>query len=232
MNETTMRSSLMMFSFLLQYPDHEWLETADERFVEWSELLEESDGTAGPFRDRIAACLAGFAGMDGETITAQYVKTFDFSKKTNLYLTYNQLGEERERGPALLQLKDLYEEEDLVLSTEELPDYLPLVLEYAAVAEKDKGAALLVSFRKALEGIQEALSVAESPYHHVLSAILHLLDKSGVAVGSFHFEVPQGCAPGGTVTGCGPMWAAAGYGGGPADPSAMKRNPIGGRPSR
>lgn len=218
MQEMTLRSSWMMMSFLLQYPDAEWQEQADEMFVDWSQLLQdENDERAGQLRGLAEECISEFVGMESEVITENYVKTFDFSKKTNLYLTYGQLGEERERGPALLKLKRIYEEEDMILASEELPDFLPLVLEYVAVAEENKGISLLVSFRKALEGLREALITANSPYRHVLAGIVLLLDQSSVKEGSFHFEASMGYSGtgGGTgTTGCGPMWAAAGYGGG------------------
>ena len=151
MKDVTLRSSWMMFSFLLQYPDEQWQDTADDMFVSWCELIEEEDDeTIAPLRELTSDCIAGFAGMDPEAITAEYVKTFDFNKKANMYSTYGQLGEVRERGPALLKLKQIYEEEDMILSGEELPDYLPLVLEYVAVAEGDNGISLLVSFREVI----------------------------------------------------------------------------------
>lgn len=219
MKDITMRSSWMMFSFLLQYPDAQWQETADDMFVSWCELIQEEDEiTIGLLIELVSDYIAGFAGMDSEAITAEYVKTFDFNKKANMYLTYGQLGEERERGPALLKLKQIYDEEDMILSSEELPDFLPLVLEYVAVAEGDRGISLLVSFRKALESIRDVLLAADSIYSHVLVAILMLLDHSPVKEGSFTFDSVQNYSNDGEVSGCGngTMWAAAGYGVGTA----------------
>ncbi|MDQ0091452.1 nitrate reductase delta subunit [Paenibacillus anaericanus] len=218
MQDITLRSSWMMMSFLLLYPDEQWQERADDMFVNWCELLQdENDDQAVKLQEYASDCITEFVGMDSEVITGNYVKTFDFNKKANLYLTYGQLGEERERGPALLKLKQIYEEEGMILASEELPDYLPLVLEYVAVAEENNGVALLLSFRKALEGVRDALTAAGSPYRLVLMGILMLLDQSSVKEGSFHFEASVGYSGtgGGTgTTGCGPMWAAAGYGGG------------------
>ncbi|MNP16011.1 Nitrate reductase-like protein NarX [compost metagenome] len=216
MQDMTLRSSWMMLSFLLQYPDTEWQETADDMFVSWCQLLEEeNDVNTVQLKELVSDCIAEFIGMDSEAVTINYVKTFDFSKKTNLYLTYGQLGEERERGPALLKLKQIYEEEDLLLTSEELPDYLPLVLEYVAVAEGNKGVSLLISFRNALESVRDALIEAGSPYRHVILGILMLLDQSAVKEGSFQFEASVAYSDNtGAPTGCGPMWAAAGYGGG------------------
>jgi nitrate reductase delta subunit len=220
MQDMTLRSSWMMMSFLLQYPGEQWQEEADEMFVNWCQLLQDENNESTELIKAIASdCIAEFIGMDPDAITANYVKTFDFSKKTNLYLTYGQLGEERERGPALLKLKQIYEEEEMTLTSEELPDYLPLVLEYVAVADENKGVSLLVSFRKALESVKEALIEANSPYRHVLTGILMLLDQSSVKEGTFRFDDTHGnsvisAGNGSGTTSCGPMWASAGYGGG------------------
>lgn len=213
MKEFTRRSSWMLFSQLLQYPDVTWQDTADEMYVNWCHLIQDEQAESAKSLQELAGqCLVEFAGMDAEAITAAYVKTFDFSKKANLYLTYAQLGDDRERGPALLKLKQVYEEEEIVLDTDELPDYLPLVLEYVAIANEERGMGLLVSFRKALVSIRDTLHHAGSPYRHVLDAILLTLDQSGITEGSFDMTACVGCGSTPSSLGCGPMWAAAGYG--------------------
>ena len=75
----------------------------------------------------------------------EYVSLFDFSDKTTLNLTYHMFGEERDRtqkvqrGGALLLLKSLYSESGFQPSNIELPDYLPMTLEFVAIAPKDQG---------------------------------------------------------------------------------------------
>lgn len=213
MKDITLRSSWMLFSQLLQYPDETWQDASDEMYVDWCHLIQdEEEEVANTLQKLAGECIAAFAGMDAESITAAYVKTFDFGKKSNLYLTYGQLGEDRERGPALLRLKQLYEEEDMILDTDELPDYLPLVLEYVAVSQENRGIALLVSFRKALESIKSALDEQQSPYRHVMDAILWILDQSNITEGLIEITAPAACGSASAPQGCGPMWAAAGYG--------------------
>ncbi|WP_258525452.1 nitrate reductase molybdenum cofactor assembly chaperone [Paenibacillus sp. YN15] len=214
MKELTLRSNWMLFSQLLQYPEADWQDTADELYVNWRHFIqgEEEDEAVKPLQELAGQCLAELAGMDAEAIKAAYVKTFDFGKKSNLYLTYGQLGEDRERGPVLLQLKQIYEQEEIVLATDELPDYLPLMLEYAAVAGGDRGMRLLVSFRKAMVTIQEALHRSCSPYRHVLDGIMWIIDESGLTEGSFDMIASAGSGSTPPALGCGPMWAAAGYG--------------------
>lgn len=213
MKELTLRSSWMLFSQLLQYPDAQWHETADEMYVDWCHLIQEEEPVSvKTLQELTGQCLADFAGMDSETITAAYVKTFDFNKKANLYLTYAQLKEDRERGPALLKLKQVYEEEDIMLDTDELPDYLPLVLEYVAIASEERGIGLLISFRKAIVVIQEELHQMQSPYRHVLDAMLFIIDQSEMTEGTFDLNSIVRTGDTSPALGCGPMWAAAGYG--------------------
>ncbi|HEY7208208.1 MAG TPA: nitrate reductase molybdenum cofactor assembly chaperone, partial [Gaiellaceae bacterium] len=100
-----------------------------------------------------------------------YVETFDLRRRTSLYLTYYLHGDTRKRGMALLRLKRLYAQAGLELAREELPDYLPLVLEFAALAPGDAGETLLREHRPELELLRANLHDAGSPYADVLEAL-------------------------------------------------------------
>ncbi len=52
-----------------------------------------------------------------------------------MYVTYFNSGEQRERGIELPQLKNTYEQSGFLPTEKESPDYLPLMLEFAAIAE-------------------------------------------------------------------------------------------------
>lgn len=81
--------------------------------------------------------LRGVPGLQQE-----YVQTFDITPENSLHLTHHTFGESRERGPALVALGEEYKAAGLVPLDGELPDYLPLMLEYAALLEgKDPDAA-------------------------------------------------------------------------------------------
>ena len=64
------------------------------------------------------------------------MQTFDLGKRCALYLTFYSLGDRRDRGLALLRLKKLYRAAGLPQDGTELPDYLPVMLEFAAAAPR------------------------------------------------------------------------------------------------
>ena len=72
---------------------------------------------------------------------------------------------------ALLRLKRLYRAAGLVLEGQELPDYLPVMLEFAAAAPPGYGETILSEYRAALALIQRHLREQASPYAHLLDAI-------------------------------------------------------------
>jgi nitrate reductase molybdenum cofactor assembly chaperone NarJ/NarW len=103
------------------------------------------------------------------------VQTFDLKRRCGLYLTFYGLGDKRERGQALLRLRKLYRAAGLPQDGSELPDYLPLMLEFAAHAPDRRGERLLREQRPALELIRSALHDEHSPYAQLLDALAHLL---------------------------------------------------------
>jgi nitrate reductase delta subunit len=101
----------------------------------------------------------------------RYVETFDLDRRATLHLTYYLLGDTRKRGLALLRLKRLYTAAGLPLDTNELPDYLPALLEFAALAPDGYGAALLEEHRLALELLRLRLAEQESPWTCLLERL-------------------------------------------------------------
>ena len=129
-----------------------------------------------------ARAQAGFARfIDHVEATAarelgeHYVSTFDRRRRCCLYLTWWTDGETRRRGQALAGLKERYRRGGLELGNGELPDYLPVVLEYAATGDLADGLALLQEQRAGLELLRIALDDAGSPYADVVAAVCSLL---------------------------------------------------------
>jgi nitrate reductase molybdenum cofactor assembly chaperone NarJ/NarW len=106
-----------------------------------------------------------------------YVETFDLRRRCTLYLTYHRHGDTRRRGMALLEFKTAYRAAGLELSGSELPDYLPVVLDFAAATPA--GEELLRRHRADLELLRQALHGAGTPYAHVLDAVCARLPRLG-----------------------------------------------------
>ena len=107
----------------------------------------------------------------------RYVETFDLDRRTSLHLTYYVHGDTRKRGMALLRLKRLYAAAGLPFDTEELPDFLPALLEFAALAPDGYGETLLAEHRLALELLRRRLAEIESPWACLLAALCGSLPR-------------------------------------------------------
>lgn len=114
---------------------------------------------------------------DPNDIANHYVKTFDLRKRCALYLTYYRYGDTRNRGMALIEFKTAYRSAGFTPDEYELPDYLPMVLDFAALCER--GQRLLHGHRSDLELLRKALEAADSPYADLLAAVLATLPALG-----------------------------------------------------
>nr|WP_196788926.1 nitrate reductase molybdenum cofactor assembly chaperone [Streptomyces caniscabiei] len=160
---------LRLCSLLLQYPDRELTEAGPELAATVAAL------PPSPAATRLAAFTTWFAAQGPDGPQRHYVEMFDLRRRSSLYLTYYLHGDTRRRGMALLTLHQRYRAAGWDADTGELPDHLPVVLEFAALAGPRTGQAPLRQHRRGLELIHHALTDADSPYRHVLAALLTLL---------------------------------------------------------
>ena len=158
-------------SLLLEYPEGE-LFTVREELRQAVAGLHQSEATEalGKFLDWLDSTNPIAAGQ-------HYVETIDLHKRSGLYLTFYAEGDKRERGSALLRLKQMYRAAGLPLGGTELPDYLPVMLEFAADAPDGRGEIVLVEHRAALELIRASLRDHDSPYRHLIDAVCMTLGE-------------------------------------------------------
>jgi nitrate reductase delta subunit len=131
------------------------------------------DAEAAPLPRPCAAPFGRFLGWLRATppdeVARHYVATFDLRRRCALYLTYYRYGDTRKRGMAMLAFKAAYRASGLEPSDNELPDYLPLVLDFAAL--HPHGGKLLRAHRADLELLLRALRDAPSPYADIIEAV-------------------------------------------------------------
>ncbi|MEV0823347.1 nitrate reductase molybdenum cofactor assembly chaperone [Nonomuraea rubra] len=140
---------------LLAYPD--------ERFWRRLPLIREA---AEPY---FTAFFALAEELGPGELAAHYVDTFDLQRRCCLYLTYYTDGDTRRRGESLAGLKHRYRAAGWELMDDELPDFLPVMLEFAAC--EPSGAELLQEHRAGLELLLTALTERDSPYRHVIGTV-------------------------------------------------------------
>ena len=109
------------------------------------------------------------SGTSPDTVARHYVETFDLRRRCALYLTYYRYGDTRKRGMAMVAFKAAYRDAGLSPRDDELPDYLPMVLDFAAL--HPRGEKLLRAHRADLELLLRALRDVPSPYAHVVEAV-------------------------------------------------------------
>jgi nitrate reductase delta subunit len=110
-------------------------------------------------------------------VARHYVQTFDLRRRCALYLTYYRYGDTRKRGMAMVEFKAAYRGAGFTPDEDELPDYLPMVLDFGALC--DRGQRLLRAHRTDLELLRRALADAQSPYAEVLAAVCAHLPALG-----------------------------------------------------
>ena len=144
-------------SLMLCYPDEELLAARRDLARETPPMLE--------------SFCRWWIAEDPLALQQHYVETFDLDKRCGLYLSYSGEGDRRARGTSLLRLKRMYRAAGLPLEGSELPDYLPVMLEFAASARDGMGSLVLREHRAALELLRAALHEHGTPYAEVLDAV-------------------------------------------------------------
>lgn len=119
---------LVIVSRLLEYPDAALWQHQQEMFeaLASSEKLSKEDAHA------LGVFLRDLVAQDPLDAQAAYSELFDRGRATSLLLFEHVHGESRDRGQAMVDLMAQYERHGLLLDSHELPDHLPLYLEYLA----------------------------------------------------------------------------------------------------
>lgn len=155
---------LKLVSLLLQYPGPEV--RAALRELTGAERL--------ALDSRLARFLDWYRGTPPSELEREYVASFDFSRRASLHLSYHLHGDRRQRGIALLRLKQAYAGAGLEVTGAELPDYLPLMLEFAEL-EPELGRQLLSEHRVSIELVRAALREGGSPFAPLLELLAERL---------------------------------------------------------
>ena len=170
--------SLRALARLLSYPDSELRSNLSamrdalhtERAISAGRLAE---------LDVLMETLASGDALDTE---AAYVHLFDRGRATSLHLFEHVHGDSRDRGPAMIDLAQTYDKAGLYLAPGELPDYLPVVLEFVSTQPPSEARAFLGEMAHIFNAIFSALQQRQSAYASVIGALLELAGEKAQAV--------------------------------------------------
>lgn len=166
--------TLKALSALLSYPTPELIEACDDikAVTDREAVLPRAERKA---LHRLADDLS--AG-DIYDLQERYVLLFDRTRSLSLHLFEHVHGESRARGQAMVDLIKLYEDGGFTPTIEELPDFLPLFLEYASMLDAPEAIDLIGQPAHVFAALRERLAKRASPYEAVMWALVSLSKAS------------------------------------------------------
>ncbi len=171
-------NSLRVLAGLLSYPD-----AGMRRYLgEMRDTLHDERALTPGRLAELDALIDSLSGADALETEASYVQLFDRGRATSLHLFEHVHGDSRDRGPAMIDLQQTYEKAGLLLAPGELPDYLPVVLEFVSTQPPREARDFLGEMAHIFNAIFSALQQRQSAYASVIGALLELAGEKAQAV--------------------------------------------------
>jgi nitrate reductase molybdenum cofactor assembly chaperone NarJ/NarW len=155
---------------LLSYPT----EALQAATGEIAALLADEAILSAKEQTAIGALLADLATTDIYDLQERYFVLFDRSRTLSLHLFEHVHGESRDRGQAMADLLALYGSHGLEMTAGELPDFLPLFLEFLSLLPDIEARALLAEPASILRALADRLATRNTPYATVMTALAEL----------------------------------------------------------
>lgn len=170
--------TMRVLAHLLRYPGPEFR----AHIPEMQHALNDEAALAPMRLTELDALLRHLAQHPSLEVESDYVELFDRGRSTALHLFEHVHGDSRERGPAMIDLIQTYEQGGLYLGAEELPDHLPVLLEFASTQPAAQAREFLGEIAHIVRTIFSALQAKQSPYASVLAAVLELAGENAETV--------------------------------------------------
>ena len=165
--------TLKILSALLSYPEAETQAATREI---WAEVARDTS-LGGVPRAALLDHVEAIGGSDLLELQERWVGLFDRTRSLSLHLFEHVHGESRERGQAMVDLQDLYAEHGLDRVATEMPDYLPLFLEFLSILPADRAIELLGETVHILTTLAERLEKRQSSYAAIFRALTEIADR-------------------------------------------------------
>jgi len=157
-----------VLSALLSYPTEALIEAAPE----FAAVLDAEKLVPAASRRAVDLLIEEIAIGEVYDLQERYGLLFDRSKTLALHLFEHVHGESRDRGQAMVDLKAMYENAGLFIAANELPDYVPLFLEFLSIRPLSEARELLGQSAHILAALAERLGRRESNYKAVFDALV------------------------------------------------------------
>ena len=166
--------SLKAISVLLDYPTAELQASADA--IE--QALCEERAIPGPELEQVRAFIDRLRRTDIMDLQEKWVGMFDRSKRLALHLYEHSHGESRDRGQAMVNLALTYRMNGFELAASEMPDYLPLFLEFLSLIPEAPARRYLTDAIDIIEALRIRLEERDSTYAALLAALIPLASRA------------------------------------------------------
>lgn len=164
-------------SLLLSYPSEEL-----QQAIPGIDALLHADGLLGPKRmETLAPLLRDLARGDLYDLQERYVLLFDRSRTLSLNLFEHIHGESRDRGGAMVDLLEMYRAGGFDLGGTELPDHLPVLLEYLSTRPLAEAREILQGAGHILVALGERLVRRDAAYAAVLEVLVAIAEADPAA---------------------------------------------------
>ena len=170
--------SLRVLARLLSYPDAE----LRANLAALRGALHEERALAPQRVAELDALIGSLGRAEPLEVEAEYVELFDRGRATSLHLFEHVHGDSRERGPAMIDLAQTYGKAGMYLAEGEMPDFLPVVLEFTSTQPPREAREFLAEMAHIFNAIFAALQQRSSPYACVLGALLELAGEKASPV--------------------------------------------------
>ncbi len=159
--------TLKVLSVLLSYPEAEMLAALDEM----AGVIEQENLLLAAHKKSVLALIDTYRGADLLDAQEAYVALFDRGRFLSLHIFEHVHGESRDRGQAMVNLLQMYEAHGFEMSTHELPDYIPLFLEFLSQQEQTEAVQLLHDAMPVLSLLGARLTERGSEFSAIFDAL-------------------------------------------------------------
>lgn len=170
-------TTLRALARLVDYPS-DWLHSSSA-LTELEDALKTLSGADGEALREFFAWLATSKEMEVE---ASYVQQVETSRQGSLYMFEHLLGESRARGEAMASLRSHYVQHGFLEISNELPDFLPVMLEFASAQSESEARQFLGEVKPVLAQVTSHHIEKQSPWRLPLSLLITWLDSASSPV--------------------------------------------------
>ncbi len=159
--------TLKVLGFLLTYPSAQTIEVLGE----CREILSAEKWLPSDTLSALGEMMDYMQSTDLLDLQEEYVALFDRTPSLCLHLFEHVHGDSRDRGQAMVDLSDVYKDAGLIINTKEIPDFLPLFLEYLSLIDQSQARENLANVINITAALAKRLKNRKSKYEAVFNAL-------------------------------------------------------------